>query len=462
MKIYKKYFICCLIFLMMIISTSSCLYQMTNRSDTKKVSDVYTDISESDWFAEPVQQACDLGLMNGTSETEFEPQAGMNRAMFTQALYTLKGKPQNKRSRKLPFNDVDPKDSYYDAVNWMYTNNMHSSQEDTLFEPLSTVTREQAAYLFYAFAGKPAVGSRELSGYPDGKVVDSWAREACVWAVQQGLIPVTSENGRSYLEPRKEISRAEAADLLVSFFIYNIENETPEKAVIPEEFPIRKSSIPDGVNLPVLMYHEVADQVQGQLEYLFVKPDSMRSQLQWLKNNGYETIHFSDLTRLSEYQKPIILTFDDGYEGNYTNLYPLLKEFNMKATIFVVTDDIGKKDRLTEKQLREMSDSGLVSIQSHTKSHQRMDTLSDPQLIKECRESKLEIRRITGVTPHVISYPEGRYNSRAIAAASSCYDIGVIDRYGRWKTSPRTFYYVTRTVIPRSFTLQQFADAVSS
>ncbi len=462
MKLYKKYSICLLILLMMITSTSSCLYQLTDKSNAQKVTDVYTDVSESDWFAESVQQACDLGLMKGTTETKFEPQAGMNRAMFTQALYVLKGKPQIKKNTKLPFTDVDSDDSYYDAVNWMYTNNLQSGHKESLFEPHSTVTREQAVFLFYAFAGKPAVGSRDLSGYADKEVVDSWAREAYVWAIQKGIVPVTSEKGRSYLNPRKEISRAEAADLLVSFFIYNIENDTPVKTVIPEEFPIQKAQIPDGVNLPVLMYHEVADEVQGKLDYLFVKPDSMRSQLQWLKDNGYETIHFSDLPRLSEYQKPIILTFDDGYEGNYTNLYPLLKEFQMKATIFVVTDDIGEKNRMTEKQLREMSDSGLVSIQSHTKSHQRMNTLSDPQLIRECLESKLAIRRITGITPQVISYPEGRYNSQAISAVSTYYDFGVIDRYGHWKTNQRTVYYVSRAVIPRSFTLQQFAEAVRS
>ena len=64
------------------------------------------------------------------------------------------------------------------------------------------------------------------------------------------------------------------------------------------------------------------------------------------------TIFFSDLTHLSDYQKPILLTFDDGYDGNYTNLFPLLQEYNMKATIFVVSDEIGNEHRMDKYQLR--------------------------------------------------------------------------------------------------------------
>ena len=227
-----------------------------------------------------------------------------------------------------------------------------------------------------------------------------------------------------------------------------------------KETPIWKSIIPVGIKVPILMYHEVSDNIQGSLDYLFVKPDSMRSQLKWLKDNNYETIHFSDLTRLSEFQKPIILTFDDGYEGNYTNLYPLLKEFNMKATIFIVTNEIGKKGRMTAEQLKEISDSGLVSVQSHTKNHKKLNTLSDLQIIEECLESKETIQRITGISPSVISYPEGCYNSQVISSVSHFYDFGITDRRGPWKTSPQTFYSVPRTVIPRSFTIKQFADAV--
>ena len=462
MGFYKRYLMCLLIFFTMITASSSCFFEEGDWQYAPKVTDLYTDVSESDWFAEPVQQAYELGLMKGTKKTKFEPHAGMTKAMFVQALYVISGQPPVEANAWAPYTDVSPDDPYYDAVRWLYTNYMKAGNTEDYFDPSAVVTREYVVRLLYAFSGEPPVESGDLSEYADKDVVDPWAQKAYVWALQNKITSGSKKNGRSYLKPRDDLSRADAASVLVAFFIYSVQNEKAGNVTIPEEIPIQKSAIPSGVKVPILMYHEVSDAVQGSLDYLFVSTGSMRSQLQWLKDNGYQTIHFSDLTRLSEFRKPVILTFDDGYEGNYTNLYPLLKEFNMKATIFVVTDEVGLKDKMTAEQLREISDSGLVSVQSHTKSHKRLNTLTDLQLIEECRESKMAIRRITGISPYVISYPEGRYNSQSIAAVSSYYDFGILDRHGPWKTSQQTFYYVPRTVIPRSFTIKQFAAAVTN
>ena len=182
-----------------------------------------------------------------------------------------------------------------------------------------------------------------------------------------GVLTGSNAEGRFY--PDTTIQRCEVAAVLT-----RIIDETVRKDMTmvfsrePKERVLRTASVRDGVKIPVLLYHGVSNWVWG-FDYLFVSPNNMRRQLQWLKDNGYETIFFSDLTHLSDYQKPILLTFDDGYDGNYTNLFPMLQEYNMKATIFVVSDEIGNEHRMDKYQLREMSDSGLVSIQSHTKSH---------------------------------------------------------------------------------------------
>ena len=70
-----------------------------------------------------------------------------------------------------------------------------------------------------------------------------------------------------------------------------------------------------------------------------------------------------------DYEKPVILTFDDGYDDNYTELFPLLQKYNAKATIFVIPKAIGTPHKMTAEQIYELSRSGLVSIQSHTYSH---------------------------------------------------------------------------------------------
>ncbi len=286
-----------------------------------------------------------------------------------------------------------------------------------------------------------------------------WYADAIKWAASNGI--VTGYDSDTF-GTNDSVTREQLATILYRSAQAKGQGFTGTWAFpldYDKEIGIEIANIRIGVKIPVLMYHEVSDNIWG-LNYLFVSPDSMRQQLQWLKNNGYETLFFSDLTHLYDYRKPVMLTFDDGYEGNYMNLFPLLKEYNMKATIFVVSDEIGTEHRLTKEQLREMSDSGLVSIQSHTKSHTRMDTLNEQALIEECQESKTVIGGITGISPYVLAYPEGKRSTLSDSVASCYYSFGVLDRNGSWRTSRKTLYRITRTVIPREFTLKQFAANV--
>ena len=114
-----------------------------------------------------------------------------------------------------------------------------------------------------------------------------------------------------------------------------------------------------GVRVPVLMYHAVGDDCWGE-ESLFVKPEELEKQLQYLSENGYETIFFEDLSRIEQYEKPVLLTFDDGYDDNAETLLPLLQKYGMKATIFLIAGDVGKPHKLTRAQLAELVQSGLA------------------------------------------------------------------------------------------------------
>ena len=107
--------------------------------------------------------------------------------------------------------------------------------------------------------------------------------------------------------------------------------------------------IPEGWNVPVLMYHAVGDEIWGYSD-LFVSAASMEEQLQYLQENGYEAIWFSDLAHIEDYEKPVILTFDDGYDDNYTVLYPLLEKYQTKATIFVIETSPANGEPLTSGQ----------------------------------------------------------------------------------------------------------------
>lgn len=132
--------------------------------------------------------------------------------------------------------------------------------------------------------------------------------------------------------------------------------------------------IPEDVNVPVLMYHAVSDNMWG-INELFVSPSEMEKQLAYLVENGYDPIWFQDLEHVEDYDKPVILTFDDGYDDNYTELFPLLRKYEVKATVFVIGNAMGTSHKMTEEQVKELSDSGLVSIQSHGYTHHDMNVM---------------------------------------------------------------------------------------
>ena len=153
-----------------------------------------------------------------------------------------------------------------------------------------------------------------------------------------------------------------------------------------------------GISVPIFMYHAVGNDCWGE-ESLFVKPEELEKQLQYLSENGYETIFFEDLAHIEQYEKPVMLTFDDGYDDNSTNLLPLLQKYGMKATIFLIAGDVGKRHKLTREQISELVQSGLVSIQSHGWSHRNMANLPPLELLLEMARSQSAIAALTGRPP---------------------------------------------------------------
>lgn len=116
--------------------------------------------------------------------------------------------------------------------------------------------------------------------------------------------------------------------------------------------------------------------------------------------------------------------------------------------MFVITADIGGNHKLTADQIREMSDSGLVSIQSHTNSHTDLNALSAEEQEFEFSESKKILTRITGKIPYVLCYPTGRYDNNTLTLARKYYTFGVKMVGGLYNTSDDPFlvnrYYVSR------------------
>ena len=175
--------------------------------------------------------------------------------------------------------------------------------------------------------------------------------------------------------------------------------------------------------IPVLMYHQfVSNSNEGGKIKIFVTKKQFELQLKILKLLGYKTITFKDLDILGMenrfYKKYIILTVDDGYEDNYKVLFPLLKKYNMKAVIFLVSNlkynkwtmdnDNEKKFMLmNEQQILEMQESGYIEFGGHTLSHVSLSAVSTEEAKEEIFEDKKITEKRLGKTISIFAYPFG-------------------------------------------------------
>lgn len=235
MKKIKQRFGACLLTAALTVSTI-CTSAFAWNTPTK-VAHRFADVSSSDWFCGAVQTVFDKGYMSGTSNTTFVPRGATTRAAFVQTLYNMAGKPAV--SGNNPFHDVKSGDWYYSAVLWAYQHGVTNGTSATTFSPNVNVTREQLAVFLHANAGKPyANGS--LSDFADSNRVDSWATTAMRWAVKNGVISGSVSNGKRYLKPLDNATRAETATMLSN---YTGGIESKPAAISPTGF--RYDDVPD-------------------------------------------------------------------------------------------------------------------------------------------------------------------------------------------------------------------------
>lgn len=166
--------------------------QVTYKAEEKVA---YTDVSPYAWYAEAVEYVTVQGLMNGVGEGKFAPSATVTRAMVWTVLARMDG--EDTASTGL---------WYAKAQQWA----METGVSDGT-NPESAITREQLATMLYRYYGSPAI-SGSLSGYADGASVSDWAKDAMVWAVQEGLIQGT---GGNKLSPTADTTRAQLAQILM-------------------------------------------------------------------------------------------------------------------------------------------------------------------------------------------------------------------------------------------------------
>ncbi len=167
-----------------------------------------------------------------------------------------------------------------------------------------------------------------------------------------------------------------------------------------------------GKTVPVLMYHHITP--GPGTKALEVSAKNFQLQMQYLQSHGYDVIGPDGLAALNHERKSaakqVVLTFDDGFQDNYTQALPILEQYSFKATFFIVNDWVGKPGFMTWDQIRDLPRRGHT-IGAHTLSHPLLTEIPLAQAKHEIYNSKYLLEKALGIPVHHFCYPAGRFNS---------------------------------------------------
>lgn len=197
----------------------------------------------------------------------------------------------------------------------------------------------------------------------------------------------------------------------------------------PPSFIKYRSTDLKPIKIPIIMYHYVEyvkDAKDIIRKKLSISPLLFEQHLSTLKDAHYETYFVKDVPHILDgtinySTRSAILSFDDGYEDFYTDVFPLLKKYNMRATLYIITNYIGKKGFLSEVQIRELIDSDLVEIGSHTTDHVYLKVSPKDYADKQILESKKMLEDTFGIKVKTFAYPYGAFNE---------YTVGAVEQMG--------------------------------
>lgn len=212
--------------------------------------------------------------------------------------------------------------------------------------------------------------------------------------------------------------------------------------------------------IPILMYHEIGDGPNS----LYVSDQNFSEQMRCLYDHGYQAVSMTQASSMLAEGKPVnklvILTFDDGYLTFYTKVWPILKQYNFSATVFVITAFVGNYGNYANwEQLKELSAGGM-EIGCHTMTHPSLPTLNAEELHQQINGSRAVLKQ-NGIIADVFCYPSGQYNQAAIDQVRSAgFKSAVTTQYGI-SSANQSAYLLARIRISRYTSLDNFQSALS-
>ncbi|MFF2450057.1 polysaccharide deacetylase family protein [Neobacillus sp. NPDC058068] len=282
-----------------------------------------------------------------------------------------------------------------------------------------------------------------------------------IWRTADGkesikMFPSTQkENDFSFLFDIKEFSGSRGEYQVEAYEV----NEDGSQVLLA------KSTLTFQQHVPILMYHAIDEYKGVGLKDLFVTPANFEAQMSYLKDKGYTLLTFERWDEVNKVNKPILVTFDDGMKNNL-NAFRILQElkddqFQPAATEYVIAGSIDSGPyRLSTEDIKEMMNSGIFSIQSHTMSHADLPEITNYE--QELDASKEKIEQITGKPVIAIAYPFGHFNDQVVEETKKYYKFATTTKPGQFieKGESDEFLRMRRVRISNSTTINQFAAMV--
>ncbi len=226
--------------------------------------------------------------------------------------------------------------------------------------------------------------------------------------------------------------------------------------------------------IPILCYHQFTQGSEAKRR-LEVSADNFERQMRFLSEGGYQVIPLKKMQAILQGDsaippKAVVLTIDDGYRSVYTYAYPILKKYGFTATLFVYTDFIGGSAALSWQQIKTMRDSGVIDVESHTKTHSSLSFDIQGESLVEHRQrvaveidaSARTIKKHLGQVPTLLAYPYGDSSRHVVDyMAKANYQLGVTVKRGA-NTAYADPMLLQRTMIYNNHTLSNFKKFLST
>jgi peptidoglycan/xylan/chitin deacetylase (PgdA/CDA1 family) len=220
-------------------------------------------------------------------------------------------------------------------------------------------------------------------------------------------------------------------------------------------------------DIPVLMYHHISNTIKSDWS---ITPQKLNEQLAYLKNNGYTAISLDMLYSYKENktilpEKSVVITFDDGYSDEYNNAYPLLTKYGFKATFFIITGSVLKKNEdgneyMLLEDLKRLNKGGM-DLEAHTVTHPDLSKLSYKQQYNELYKSKKYLEKNFHRKINYMAYPYGLCNNLTHKAAKRIgYRIAFTINGGHEDTYNNRLD-IGRIYINQRMTLNEFTKALA-